>query len=192
MAGSEQDEIDKIMSEIEELQKDLAPSEVSATGVTAEAEENILTEMQRLAPSDPAITTDLSTDGPAASLEDTLGDLKSERVDGGILDDMGQESDFEATVAAETATLAKVVKVEEKMAPNFQNEKEGGSDGTLSLTLTGNMTLKLKYDFEGQEVTISFGDQALRVQMTDGTEFKIPVIRNSGAVNNVKPFKKVG
>jgi hypothetical protein len=71
-----------------------------------------------------------------------------------------------------------------------------GSDGSLTLTLTGNMTLKLKYEFEGQEVMVSFADQALRVQMSDGTEFKVPVARLAAATtttaNNVKPFKKTG
>jgi hypothetical protein len=72
----------------------------------------------------------------------------------------------------------------------------GGSDGSLTLTLTGNMTLKLKYEFEGQEVMVSFADQALRVQMSDGTEFKVPVARlaatTTTTTSNVKPFKKTG
>lgn len=54
-------------------------------------------------------------------------------------------------------------------------ETDSSSDGELSLTLTGNMTLKLCYQFEGQEVRIGFKDQSLQVTLTDGTEFKIPV-----------------
>ncbi|MGK5083286.1 hypothetical protein WDW37_08260 [Bdellovibrionota bacterium FG-1] len=53
------------------------------------------------------------------------------------------------------------------------------SDASISVKLSGTMTLKLSYEFEGQEVTVSFNDGALRVELSDGTEFKIPVRRNS-------------
>ncbi len=53
------------------------------------------------------------------------------------------------------------------------------SEGCLSMTLSGQMTLKLKYEFEGQEVTIGFVDQCLKVELSDGTEFKIPVKRKA-------------
>ena len=55
----------------------------------------------------------------------------------------------------------------------------GGSDASVSVKLSGEMTLKLSYEYEGQEVTIGFTDGALRVELSDGTEFKIPVRRNS-------------
>lgn len=50
-------------------------------------------------------------------------------------------------------------------------------EGALTMTLTGNMTLKLKYEYEGQEVLIGFEDHQLKIQLRDGTEFKIPVQR---------------
>jgi hypothetical protein len=43
------------------------------------------------------------------------------------------------------------------------------------------MTLRLKYEYNGQDVTIRFVDQCLRVELSDGTEFKIPVARETGA-----------
>lgn len=49
------------------------------------------------------------------------------------------------------------------------------SPGSLSLLLSGQMTLKLRYDFEGQEVAVSFTDGFLKIELTDGTELKIPV-----------------
>jgi hypothetical protein len=127
----------------------------------SDVEEDILRDIQATARS----TTNANGQGDEASLEDTLGDLKEE-VTGGLLGD-----DAEG-------------------AEEIMSKDEKGSDGTLSMTLTGNMTLKLKYEFEGQEVTISFIDQSLRVQMTDGTEFKVPVTRNATSTSNVKPFKK--
>lgn len=51
----------------------------------------------------------------------------------------------------------------------------GASPGALTMILSGRMTLKLKYDFEGQEVMVSFADGCLKVELADGAEFKIPV-----------------
>jgi hypothetical protein len=53
------------------------------------------------------------------------------------------------------------------------------TDGTMTMVLTGNMTLKLKYEFGGQEVSVKFGDQFLQLTLADGTEFKIPVGRRA-------------
>jgi len=39
------------------------------------------------------------------------------------------------------------------------------------------MRLALKYEQEGQEVSIRFEDEFLKISMADGTEFKIPVGR---------------
>ncbi|MGK5087409.1 hypothetical protein WDW86_07605 [Bdellovibrionota bacterium FG-2] len=50
-------------------------------------------------------------------------------------------------------------------------------EGTLSMKLTGNMTLRLQYECFGQEITVSFSGQVFHVQLSDGTEFKIPVAR---------------
>lgn len=165
MAGTEQDEIEKIMSEIEDLQKEISSEESHSAPSAVEApmsdtvEEDILQEIQAQVHS-----ADGSDAG--AGLEDTLADLKEEKSNGGLLDEVESVSD------AEEVSMSK-----------------NSSDGTVSLTLSGNMTLKLKYEFEGQDVMISFVDQALRVQMSDGTEFKVPVTRGNAATN-VKPFKK--
>lgn len=51
------------------------------------------------------------------------------------------------------------------------------SSPSLTMSLTGSMTLKLKYEFAGQEVTVGFTDEFLKIELADGTEFKIPVGR---------------
>ncbi|MBL7713999.1 MAG: hypothetical protein JNL01_00940 [Bdellovibrionales bacterium] len=51
------------------------------------------------------------------------------------------------------------------------------TDGTLTMSVAGSMQLKLKYEFDGQEVTLSFSDGALKICLIDGTEFKVPVGR---------------
>lgn len=52
-------------------------------------------------------------------------------------------------------------------------------EGCLSMTLTGNMTLQLKYECDSQMATISFKQGALVVLLKDGTEFKIPMNKPS-------------
>jgi hypothetical protein len=59
--------------------------------------------------------------------------------------------------------------------------EEKSPEGSLSLTLSGSMTLRLKYEYNGQDVTIRFVDHCLRVELSDGTEFKIPVARAATA-----------
>ena len=54
------------------------------------------------------------------------------------------------------------------------------TEGALTMTLSGKMTLKLKYEFEDLAVTIGFQDHVLKVQLSDGTVFNIPVRRASG------------
>jgi hypothetical protein len=137
-----------------------------------------------------------SSDEPG--LEETLADIKSEVVSGGALDheeavtEEVVEEPVTRTVTKRTAPA--VVAASYDSAETDEVDQAVGSrqasDGTLSLTLTGNMALKLKYEYEGQDVIISFVDQTLCVQMTDGTEFRVPVGRNVAPKNNVKPFKK--
>jgi hypothetical protein len=55
--------------------------------------------------------------------------------------------------------------------------RTGTQHPTVSVKLTGDMVLRLSYEFEGQEVVVGFVDGALRVELSDGTEFKIPVRR---------------
>jgi len=63
--------------------------------------------------------------------------------------------------------------------PSMIAPPASGGGGAVAITLAGNMTLQLSYEYEGQAVTIGFVDGALRLEMTDGTEFKIPVRRSS-------------
>lgn len=58
----------------------------------------------------------------------------------------------------------------------FHSGNTGSSeDGALSITMTGQMKLKLSYEFGGQAVTVSFHDGYLWVQLSSGAEFKVPL-----------------
>lgn len=52
-----------------------------------------------------------------------------------------------------------------------------GTDGSLTLTVSGALTLKLRYEGGGQDITIGFTEKTLSVTLADGTEFKVPVTR---------------
>jgi hypothetical protein len=71
--------------------------------------------------------------------------------------------------------------IEQEHAMRDHDDAGKGGDGALTMTLRGNMTLRLQYEIEGQTVTIGFADHALKVQLADGTEFKIPM-RNRAPV----------
>ena len=91
------------------------------------------------------------------SMEETLGTLK------------GDEPTDESPLAGDAD-------------PASETDEDSGTEsapenGELTLSLTGNMTLRLKYQYEGNDVMIGFKDHALQVRMSDGTEFKIPVRR---------------
>lgn len=230
-ASTEKDELEKIMSEIEELQHEMEVTSTVSASVTTTA-----------APVGPAPSSSIHSPSsiPTGSLSGEIAEVLTEVSDEDILKEIQasaqiDDSDMEATLSQlkgddsgaglldSTVDSALDRAVASTAASTIDNEKEtttegagemsmsnqsnsggnsgtnssGNSDGSLTLTLTGNMTLKLKYEFEGQEVMVSFADQALSVKMSDGTEFKVPVARlaNTAATttaNNVKPFKKTG
>jgi hypothetical protein len=190
------DEIDEIMNEIEELQQSMnSTPEAPAPKAAAIAEEpNVMEEFQ-------AGSSDVS-------MEETLGDLKDDEPGGPNLIDQAMEAEAareaesqsdvdelldEAEVEAlddeiAAAEEAAIQEIQEEVTPMSDSTQRRGrpgpvhhgdsKNGSVGVTLRGDMTLRLSYEFEGQEVVIGFADGALRVELSDGTEFKIPVRRN--------------
>jgi hypothetical protein len=106
-----------------------------------------------------SLQTEFSEEAPAAELEASMP---------------------EVTTPAANTPVAKmkeqtVTKASSEMTS--QNESSDETSPSLTMSLTGSMTLKLKYEFAGQEVTVGFSDEFLKVELADGTEFKIPVGR---------------
>ncbi len=58
-------------------------------------------------------------------------------------------------------------------------QKGKTTEGMLTMTLSGKMSLQLKYEFSDQAVTLSVLDETLKIQLADGMEFKVPFQRNS-------------
>lgn len=97
-----------------------------------------------------------------------------------VVDPSGEQKQHEFQSQGEWAGLEETLfdqMAQEKEVDPLEGSKmeEKELDGCLTMTLTGNMNLKLKYEYGGQEVTVGFNDQFLIVQMADGTEFKVPV-----------------
>lgn len=75
--------------------------------------------------------------------------------------------------------VQEILKTNESKA--FENmgtrQKNSSSDNSLSMTVTGQMSLKLNFEYEGQEILVHFNTEVIHIQFSEGTEFKIPVKR---------------
>jgi predicted nucleic acid-binding Zn-ribbon protein len=159
MSGQEKvdslDEIDQIMNEIEKLQTDMK----SANDVMAEFQ---------------------PSDGDA-SMEEALSTLKDDESSTPNLIEQSLEADLDAELGSDESlddVLERAeAEIEEELVEDLTVSEIRKS--SVSVTLSGDMTLNLSYEFEGQEVTIGFVDGALHVELSDGTEFKLP-LRRSG------------
>ncbi|MDR3608711.1 MAG: hypothetical protein P4M08_15210 [Oligoflexia bacterium] len=148
------DEIDKILSEVEELRKEL-----SGETTPTEAES--------------PLGEKASASAEDISIEETLAALPESEAEGETPfgeSDLGVVVDMKKA-ASQLARAPSHIQGSNSMKP----VQASSSPGTLSMTLSGSMTLKLKYEFDGQEVTVGFADQFLQIALADGTEFKIPV-----------------
>lgn len=146
-APEPRDEMDEIMSEIEELQQTMNQAEKPAVDLKLVSAFKEGAELE--AEPDHSDLDGFKGDSGEAPLEETLGSLKEESPSGRSLLD--------------------------------EPKSAAGADGTLAMTLTGKMNLKLKYEFDGQEVTVGFDDHMLCVELSDGTEFRIPVRKKKSA-----------
>lgn len=137
------------------------PSGPSLLDVPTEAEAETVAEPEEPAPVEAAAEE---------TLEEEIQEIQSDPAE----EEISASSQGDSEMTHEDSNLGHL--------PIKKKKSDAASaDGSLTLTLTGNMTLKLNYAFEGQEVTVGFSDHALKVQLSDGTEFKIPVGRSSRA-----------
>lgn len=156
-----QSEIDQILNEVEELRRELDSQSSEAA-------------------SDPTTTAAIDPNGgpsvaPPVSEEELLKEFHASFVES---DSNSATPDSEESVKAlldETFQDQAERTLQKEPTVNKDIAEESPS---LTLSLSGSMTLKLKYEFGGQEVTVGFADNCLKVELSDGTEFKIPVARN--------------
>ncbi|MCC7440894.1 MAG: hypothetical protein IT285_04640 [Bdellovibrionales bacterium] len=192
------DELEQIMNDIEELQEEMASEE--ATEATRKAPPPAAAAPRPRpalksvpTPSDDAEEPILETtmadfhgSSDDASLEDTLVGLEEEAPATGasLLD-----ADLEASLADDSGALEEVedevskivdqisVKKEKPMTAMKRTEAPPGAaqEGSLTLSVTGAMTLKLRFEGGEQDVELAMTGDALVVKLSDGTEFRIPV-----------------
>lgn len=136
-------------------------------------------------------------DERAGNLESTLADLSDEAPSGGGMLDQLLADEVSASLErehlaslgeTETETAIETVTESAPSTPALPKRRETetamkdqNDEGSLTMTLKGNVTLKLQYEFEGQEVTVGFEGGFLKVVLADGTEFKVPVARARSA-----------
>lgn len=118
--------------------------------------------------SEPAAEPFVNSPPTEASIEEMLVALKP-------------EESFSESAAFASVTPIYEAKPETTGVSTMKTVDKQESDSALSIQLSGAMSVKLKYECDGQEVQISFSDHCLKVQFTDGTEFKIPVARGAKA-----------
>jgi|GEM_PF-2804615 len=169
-------EIDKIMSEIEELQHEMnradeaaaKPKKLRSVGRAPTSDhDNILKEFQS------------SAGDHEPSMDEMLGDLKDEASGPSLLDSVDSvEEDRKAFEKESEMEMAAHGHVNDEIT---HDSDSADSQGSMTLSMSGSMTLRLNYEIEGQVVTIGFMDQILTVELADGTEFKIPLRRSSKA-----------
>ena len=168
MAEDRQQEIDEIMNEIQSLQAGMAAvsapqaGEAQAPAPVASAAQPEVKPMAMTQASAPTELADFHASGSDAPMEDTLADVKDES---------------EHLVAAMDETDHEEITMSQDLENDDSTETDGSEDGSLTLSLKGRMTLKLKYECDGQEIVVGFSDGCLKVQLADGTEFKVPVSR---------------
>jgi hypothetical protein len=147
-----------------------------------------------------------AADPDQAPLEETLADLKDDGSSkGGILDVSPDLSDLHEQETERRRELERVSRElndafddqqtdasygdddeEAETVSTREHDEQNGTDGMLTMTLRGNMTLKLQYEMDGQCVSVGFSDQALRVELADGTEFKIPMRSSRGGMGKLR------
>ena len=115
----------------------------------------------------------------AAAAREEESELAPTEVEEPVDEQNVSDEDF---ASAEAETEEEIMNHRNPQAPIQTPPAE---EGTLTMTLKGNMTLKLQYDCEGQMVTVGFADGALKIALADGTEFKIPVGRGKAPLRRV-------
>lgn len=191
-----QDEIEEIMSEIESLQQGLADapkskgSAAKLKAVPAQPAEPVFPDTTETPETNDEDLLGAGSgfeefrgSGEEASLEETLGDMKGEESTGTSLLDTPDD----APDASEDTAIIEAVEEEEEQEEEvfMSNPSSGDGDSALTLTLNGSMTLRLKYESDGQEVSITFVDNMLQIRLADGTEFKMPMNKQSSRVRKV-------
>ena len=68
---------------------------------------------------------------------------------------------------------------------HHSSNESSATEGTLTLNVEGQLNLRLKHERSGQEMTVNFKADAIYLQLTDGTELKVPFKAKRPALRRV-------
>lgn len=184
MEGAQENfgEIDKIMSEIEDLKKEMdaaAPITVPTIAKSDPVLKAQSTQSTDLTPSEVSESSEVSEE-MIENVALTMDDDDVELAKAAMLEQItGEEPWLEETMAQlknfpgeRGSPLDSADDVRDSLETNQE------TIGTLSMSVEGNLNLKLNYGNNGQFLRLSFDELALRIQFSDGTEFKVPIPRD--------------
>ena len=192
-AAVEDEELDQLVNDIEELREAMTvatPKRSSRREAQGGAREPMMpAEHDAPAHPEPELR-EFHGSGDEPSMEETLAELREEDDPAprgrSLLDEPVDTAAGDEVVADDEAGEAGEMEGEETMMGSGKRERggEASEDGSLTMSVRGNMTLKLKYECDGQEVMVGVQGDSLWVQLADGTEFKIPVRRAGGRMRS--------
>lgn len=171
-----------------QVARELAAIEEIAKAADISTTDDLMKEFNASLEQEPTeATTDMfGTADSGESMESTLAELKEDTSVKTLLD---ETFDDQARRQNETHTGSHTDSMLKEQSPmnNSNNSSNSGNSGSgnssneaapsLTMSLTGSMTLRLKYEFAGQEVTVGFTEECFKIELADGTEFKIPMGR---------------
>ena len=165
VAAEVPDEINQLLGEIQDLRQEMAqiPRPAPKTEPT-----EVANDVEGFA--------DFRGTSGDASMEDTLTELKTDPNQEFIGSSAVNETEEEVMDEAHEDSQSESNEDTNEMHEDIGMDQE--SEGSLTMVLTGNMRLRLKYQAGEQTVSIGFADNALKVELGDGTEFRIPMKRN--------------
>lgn len=157
-----QDEIEKIMNEIEGLQKEL----------------NIASTPQ--APKEEAEVN-------YRPLEESLSEIEPEHPShqGGVF---GADFETGADAGADSSDSKTEIPFSDRTVPLSSASPVAISteEGSVSMTMGGKMRLNVKYETSGKDFTLRFTEETIQVILSDGTEFQILIPHKNSKTSSKK------
>jgi len=183
------EEIDQIMAELDQLQKQVPDNSAAIDPEIKEQIEEVIEahEKEKQVTNDPEDTA-LIEEKSDSTLDEIRAEASQDSEDSVSLDDsfgdMKQED-----IQAETSSFGDSEEELNNVTPLHHSHSNNtgdslGNNGSLQMTLSGNIQLELKYAQGGDEVSIHFQDGYFCVSLNNGAEFKIPLHSSEGKLKN--------
>lgn len=124
---------------------------------------------------------ELSPDDEARAIEEVMGELQKMRSEF-----HGEPETAPESAPSEIESEGDVMDVHNTTGsePEATEDSPSLSSESLSLKLSGSISLQLEYESHGQVVSLQFHRSALYLRLQDGTEFKVP-LRGKGRLRSV-------